>query len=57
MLASALAGYTSPRPPLGLLRSQIEAERLGGGCWCNHGELIYGLTYALEALRLQEVAG
>jgi unsaturated chondroitin disaccharide hydrolase len=53
MLMAALAGYASPRPPLGLLRSQIEDQRFGGGCWCNHGELIYGLTYALEALRLQ----
>ncbi len=55
MLSAALAGYASPRPPLGLLRSQIEDQRLGGGCWCNHGELIYGLTYALEALHLQEL--
>jgi unsaturated chondroitin disaccharide hydrolase len=52
MLASAVGGYASARPPLGLLRSQIQDERWGGGCWCNHGELIYGLSYALEALRL-----
>lgn len=52
MLAAAVAGNASVRPPLGLLRSQIEDERFGGGCWCNHGELIYGLSYALEALRL-----
>jgi unsaturated chondroitin disaccharide hydrolase len=53
LLASALVGYASPRPPLGLLRSQIQDERWGGGCWCNHGELIYGLSYALEALALE----
>jgi len=52
MLAAAVDGYASKRPPLGLLRSQIEDERWGGGCWCNHGELIYGLSYALEALKL-----
>jgi unsaturated chondroitin disaccharide hydrolase len=50
MLAAAL-GYASPRPPLGLLRSQIEDEHFHG-CWCNSGELIYGVTYALEALAL-----
>jgi hypothetical protein len=47
----AALGYASPDPPLGLLRSQIQDER--AACWCNHGELIYGLSYALEALRLQ----
>jgi len=51
MLASAVGGYASPRPPLGLLRSQIEDEHFRG-CWCNHGELIYGLSYALETLKL-----
>jgi unsaturated chondroitin disaccharide hydrolase len=50
MLAAAL-GYASAAAPLGLLRSQIQDER--SRCWCNHGELIYGLSYALEALRLQ----
>jgi unsaturated chondroitin disaccharide hydrolase len=52
MLAAALGGYASPRPPLGLLSSQIEDQRWGGGCWCNHGELVYGLSYALEGLNL-----
>jgi unsaturated chondroitin disaccharide hydrolase len=52
MLAAALTGYASSRPPLGLLRSQVQDQRWGNGCWCNHGELIYGLSYALEALRL-----
>jgi hypothetical protein len=52
MLAAAVDGYASTRPPLGLLRSQIEDERWGGRCWCNHGELIYGLSYGLEGLAL-----
>jgi unsaturated chondroitin disaccharide hydrolase len=51
MLGAALGGYASPAPPLGLLRSQIEDEHFRG-CWCNHGELIYGLSYALEGLKL-----
>ena len=50
MLAAAL-GFVSDRPPLGLLRSQILNEH-GHGCWCNGGELSFGLTYGLEALRL-----
>jgi hypothetical protein len=29
----------------------------GRGCWCNGGELIFGLTYALEALNLKRVTG
>jgi unsaturated chondroitin disaccharide hydrolase len=53
MLGAAVDGYASARPPLGLLRSQIQDQRWGNGCWCNHGELIYGVSYALEALRLQ----
>ena len=52
MLVAAVGGYSSAHPPLGLLRSQIQDQRWGNGCWCNHGELIYGLSYALEALRL-----
>jgi len=52
MLTAALGGYASARPPLGLLRSQIEDEHFHG-CWCNSGELIYGLSYALEAMKLQ----
>jgi unsaturated chondroitin disaccharide hydrolase len=51
MLAATLR-YASPRPPLGLLRGQ-ELNQHGQGCWCNGGELIFGLTYALEALKLQ----
>jgi len=50
MLSAAL-GRASARPPLGLLRDQILNEH-GTGCWCNGGELIFGLTYGLEALRL-----
>jgi unsaturated chondroitin disaccharide hydrolase len=52
MLAAAVGGYASASPPLGLLRSQIQDQRWGNSCWCDHGELIYGLSYALEALRL-----
>jgi hypothetical protein len=52
MLTAAVGGYASARPPLGLLRSQIEDEHFRG-CWCNSGELIYGLSYALEAMKLQ----
>ncbi|HEV3056277.1 MAG TPA: hypothetical protein VGX45_16565 [Solirubrobacteraceae bacterium] len=54
MLDAAVGGYASPRAPLGLLRSQIQDQRWGNGCWCNHGELIYGLSYSLEALRLAQ---
>jgi hypothetical protein len=49
MLAGVLQ-YASPQPPLGLLRGQVLNEH-GHGCWCNGGELIFGLTYALEATR------
>jgi unsaturated chondroitin disaccharide hydrolase len=49
MLAAAL-GHAYDQPPLGLLASQVLNEH-GRGCWCNGGELIFGLTYALEALR------
>ncbi len=51
MLAGSLA-YASPRPPLGFLGSQVLDAR-HHRCWCNGGELIFGLTYALEALRLE----
>jgi unsaturated chondroitin disaccharide hydrolase len=49
MLAASLtrAAY---EPPLGLLRAQVLNGR-AQGCWCNTGELIFGVTYALEALR------
>jgi hypothetical protein len=50
MLSAALR-EASPAPPLGLLRSQVLNER-NRGCWCDHGELIFGLTYALDGLRL-----
>jgi unsaturated chondroitin disaccharide hydrolase len=49
MLAASL-GHAYDHPPLGLLASQVLNER-GRGCWCNGGELIFGDTYALEALR------
>jgi len=50
MLSAALARAWT-RPPLGFLPDQILNEH-GTGCWCNGGELMFGLSYALEALRL-----
>jgi unsaturated chondroitin disaccharide hydrolase len=50
MLSASLA-RASGQPPLGLLRDQVLNER-GRGCWCDGGELIFGLTYALEAENL-----
>jgi hypothetical protein len=44
--------YASAHPPLGLLRGQALNER-AHGAWFNGGELIFGLSYALEALKLQ----
>jgi unsaturated chondroitin disaccharide hydrolase len=56
MLTAAL-NYASPVPPFGLLRSQVLNEPGSGpGCWCNSGELIFGVSYALEALRLLRVS-
>jgi unsaturated chondroitin disaccharide hydrolase len=52
MLEAALA-YASPRPPLGLLRGQ-ELNEHAGPHWYNGGELIFGLSYGLEAVRLAE---
>jgi unsaturated chondroitin disaccharide hydrolase len=52
MLAAALS-HASSVPPLGFLGGQVLNER-GRGCWCDGGELIFGLTYGLEALRLSE---
>jgi unsaturated chondroitin disaccharide hydrolase len=46
MLRASL-GRASVQPPLGLLVDQVLHE--GPKCWCNCGELIFGLTYALEA--------
>ncbi len=53
MLAAALV-RASDQPPLGFLGSQVLNER-GRGCWCDGGELIFGLTYALEGLRLEDI--
>jgi hypothetical protein len=40
-------------PPFGLLSGQVLNYRgSGNGCWCNHGELMLGDSYALEALRI-----
>jgi unsaturated chondroitin disaccharide hydrolase len=49
MLAASL-GRARVTPPLGLLGSQVLNEH-GRGCWCNGGELSFGLSYALEARR------
>ncbi len=50
MLEAALA-YASPRPTLGFLGHQVLNEH-AADCWCNGGELSFGLAYALEAERL-----
>jgi hypothetical protein len=50
MLSAALT-RASPAPPLGFLRDQVLNQR-GRGCWCDGGELVFGLTYALEGLKL-----
>ncbi len=52
MLDAALA-YVSPSPPLGFLGAQ-ELNEHAHGCWCNGTELTFGLSYALEALRLSD---
>ena len=55
MLAASLArAYT--RAPIGFLPDQILNER-GHGCWCNGGELMFGITYALEGLNLERAMG
>jgi len=54
LLAASLA-RASARPPLGLLPDQVLNEH-GRGCWCNGGELIFGLSYGLEALGLERGA-
>jgi unsaturated chondroitin disaccharide hydrolase len=48
MLASSMQ-LASREPPVGFLGPQLLNERRPS-CWCNHGELIFGLTYALEAV-------
>lgn len=55
MLSAALE-RVGDQPPLGFLGSQVLNER-ASSCWCNGGELIFGLTYALEGLRLEGVSG
>jgi unsaturated chondroitin disaccharide hydrolase len=54
MLAAALT-RADDRPPLGFLGSEVLNER-GRGCWCDGGELSFGLTYALEAINLERQA-
>ena len=55
MLAASLA-RASPRPPIGFLPDQVLNQR-GHGCWCNGGELMFGVTYALEGLNLERRPG
>jgi unsaturated chondroitin disaccharide hydrolase len=50
MLRSALA-RTAQSPPLGFLGHQVLNQHRPGR-WYDGGELIFGLTYALEALKL-----
>jgi unsaturated chondroitin disaccharide hydrolase len=50
MLADALT-RADAQPPLGLLRDQILNER---SCGCAGSELIFGITYGLEAENLSE---
>ncbi|MGI8863322.1 MAG: hypothetical protein ACR2JH_02810 [Solirubrobacteraceae bacterium] len=54
-LLTAALGHASTRPPLGLLSSQV----LNGTrpTCCNGGELIFGLSYALESLALERRPG
>jgi unsaturated chondroitin disaccharide hydrolase len=43
--------YARTVPPLGFLGSEVLNEH-GRGCWCDGGELSFGLSYALEGVRL-----
>jgi hypothetical protein len=54
-LLTAALGHASTRPPLGLLGSQV-LNGTGPTC-CNGGELIFGLSYALESLALERKLG
>ena len=54
MLSAALQAARDT-PPLGFLGSQVLDGRRR--TCCNGSELIFGLTYALEALRLDRAAG
>ncbi len=55
MLGASLA-HAASNPPLGFLGSQMLDGR-HHGCWCNGSELIFGVSYALDALRLEKTAG
>jgi len=55
-MLSAATARAAATPPLGFLGGQVLDERFSG-CWCNGGELIFGLTYALEGQRSSELAG
>lgn len=54
-LLTAALGHASTRPPLGFLGSQVLNGRRP--TCCNGGELIFGLSYALESLALERQAG
>ncbi len=54
-LLTAALSRASARPPLGLLGSQVLDGRRR--TCCNGGELIFGLSYALEALVLERQLG
>jgi unsaturated chondroitin disaccharide hydrolase len=51
MLSGSLTHASAP-PPLGLLSGQILNEHAGTSRWYNGGELIFGVSYALEATSL-----
>ena len=52
MLESSL-GHVRAQPPLGMLEGQVHS--LGGSqTWDDSGEFIFGLDFALEAVRLAE---
>jgi hypothetical protein len=48
-MLSASLGHVSRSAPLGFLDRQVGT--LGGAPWDDRAELVYGLYYALEALR------
>ncbi len=54
MLSAGLS-KASAQPPIGFLSSQVLDGRLP--TCCNGGELSFGLSYALEALKLERAAG
>ncbi len=53
LLAASLTHASAQSPPIGYLGSQL-LNRRHHGCWCNGSELIFGVTYALDALELSQ---